>query len=358
MNIRDNIIFHDKLKAYFSGDFSLLDESVNQGLPIKIYDDYKNEQLVLKFENVKFRANHGTGWYVHVLGVVDDKIINITNKTISYFGIISRSCGWQKNEIIRTYNDLKHIDEYVDEEVFQFFDCFPYAPVHNLDDTYNLLYQYKKNKLSCKLLVLKTDNFYYNQTLDSLKKYFGLEYFYISPNKSYCFKNFYCTRPYHWIQDEALAFIKKEYIQKICEDFSGCPTHENVSIIKVVHHFNCSTLDTFQMTDGYRDLMQKKNIFDLNQLLDDLEHKIYIINNAKYIITNYLSPFNINIHKHCLCTNDKNFVIMNGGQVSSCLDQFKVIGDSEYDYYGVLIKGKIVDHKISLDEIGNYITCN
>ena len=47
-----------------------------------------------------------------------------------------------------------------------------------------MVYFYKKNNLTCKLLVINTDNFYYNQTLISLKKYFNVEYIYIDLDKN------------------------------------------------------------------------------------------------------------------------------------------------------------------------------
>ena len=68
---------------------------------------------------------------------------------LSYFTLVNDNWVYGHNQINKLYNELQNSSdvEVIDEEVFQFFDCFPYAPVHNLDDTYNLLYSYINNDL-------------------------------------------------------------------------------------------------------------------------------------------------------------------------------------------------------------------
>lgn len=357
--IIDNIIFKDRLNTYFNNEFSLSSQPMALLIPnLMICDDYKNEEVMHSFNDVTFRVEPEApnSFTVHQIGVVNGNIINITHKMLSYFTLVNKDWTYSHQQINNVYNNLQHDNDYIiEEEVYQFFDCFPYAPVHNLDDTYNLLYQYIKNKLTCKLLVLKTDNFYYNQTLDSLKQYFNLDYLYLEPHKNYKFNKFNCTRQYHWIQNEPLKFIKEEYIKKICEKLADRITYDNIVIVKSVHPTNTSTVDTFIITNKYNNLLKDKNIFSLDNLRDDLEYKIYVVNKAKNIIVSYLSPFNVNIHKHCINTEDKNFIILNGGYGGSINNQFINTGENKYDFYGEKINGVVIDNKITLDEIDKYI---
>jgi hypothetical protein len=257
--------------------------------------------------------------------------------------------------IINTYNELVSTNKYtiIEEEVFLFFDCFPFAPVHNLDDTYNLLYFYKKSNLTCKLAVIKTDNYFYNQTLLSLQKYFNLIYIYLDFNKNYCFKNLYCTRQYHWLQKEAKEFINKEYIGKIMKVYEGHQCYDNISIIKYKHPSNVSLLDTFSKSDIYDNFSSLYNIVDLNNYTNNLEYKIYLINKAKKIITNYLSPFNVNVYKHCSDFSNKEIFILNGGnnkQETNINKHFeKIDSASLHKSYLHLYDKKIIKDKKLLD---------
>jgi hypothetical protein len=372
-NILENVIFHESLLDYFENLKGFV-QTENNGIKyssmspminvigkdkINIVDDYFNEERIHSFDNVKFRVttDFNSTWGRYQVAVdSNNKLINISNKLLSYFSIINYP-AFNSEHIMLGYNNLIKEKEFVsiDEEVFLFFDCFPFAPVHNLDDTYNLLYFYKKNNLNCKLLVLKTDNFYYNQTLDSLKKYFNLEYIYIDFDKSYEIKKFKCVRPYHWIQQEALDFIKENYVKKILENNKGKKTFENICIIKNGHPTNCSEIDTFAITNNFIQLCKDKDIFNINSLIEDIEYKIYVINNAKNIIVSYLSPFNVNIYKHCLSTKDKNFIVLNGGYGGSIVNQFVKVDENKYDFYGQEINGIVIDEKIDLSDIKKYI---
>lgn len=360
MEIFDNIIFHNRLNSYANNEFSLSSEPIVNLVPnVSIVDDYKSKQIIHEFDNVLFRfESEAIGSFtIHPIGVCEGKIINITHKMLSYFPIVSENWTNGLNEIKNVYHNLTSSDEIIeiDYEVFQFFDCFPYAPVHNLDDIYNLLYYYFENNLKCKLLVVKTDNFFYNQSLISLKNHFNLDFIYIEPNKNYKFKKFKCTRQYHWVQPKALEFIKNTYITKICELYVNYTPHDNLSIVKIIHHTNASTVDTFHMSQEYQNLLIEKNIFDCNTLINNLELKIYLVNNAKNIITSYLSPFNINIYKHCLNIENKNFIVLNGGYGGSIVNQFKQLTPNTYDFYGKKINGIVIDDKISLSDVKNYI---
>jgi len=371
-NILDNVIFNDKLDYYYN---ILLENNkvynsnaiIFKELPIDIVnvvDDYKGVLKIHSFKNVKFNIkndnSHGFNWRFSPVGIDENgKIINITNKILSYFSVLNYA-SINSHLIKESYNELNSSTDFItiEEEVFLFLDCFPLASVHNLDDIYNLLYVYKKNNLNCKLLVLKTDDFYYNQSLESLKKYFNLEYIYLEVGKNYLFKNFKCGRQYHWIQPEALKFIHKNYIDVICEEYKNQPTYENISIIKTIHQPNASTWDTFEITQNYINLMVKKNIFNIDNVRENLEYKIYLVNNAKNIITSYLSPFNVNLYKHCSKIEEKNIIILNNANIfvsGTIVNDFKymyTIGNQNiYDFYGTKIHGRVIDVVNSLDEV-------
>ena len=144
-------------------------------------------------------------------------------------------------------------------------------------------------------------------------------------------------------------------MKKILENNEGKKTFENIFVIKTAHPTNCSGVDTFGLTNSFTELCNTKNIFDTNSLIEDIEYKIYVINKAKNIIVSYLSPFNVNIYKHCLSTEDKNFIVLNGGYGGSVVNQFVKIDENKYDFYGQEINGVVIDERIDLGEVEKYI---
>jgi hypothetical protein len=372
----DNIIFKSDIQKYFDEQILLkqgknnyynlespIFKNINPEI-INFVDDYLGDWKMFSFNNVKFKItqsnSHPHKWRFSPVAIDDDnKIINISNKTLSYFTILNYP-SFDSDNINDSYNSLLNSDnfEIVNEDVFQFIDCFPLAPVHNLDDTYNLLYFLKKNNINCKLLVLKTDNFFYNQSLESLKNYFDLDFFYLNPNVNYFFKKFHCTRQYHWVLPEALEFIKNKYISKICEKYEGNIDYESVSIIKYENSLNASSNDIFKPSQEFNDFLSEKNIFDLNSIVNELEYKIYLINKSKYIITSFLSPFNVNIYKHCINPETKKILVFSDDKRSS-LDlidnHFELINDDNnfntYRFYNVIINGYIISDVIDLESI-------
>lgn len=374
--ILDNLVFIPSITKYFDKEnLSVTENGIyyNKNSPIfdnidinkiNFVDDYFGEKKIHYFTNVKFRITSSYSepfkWRYSPVSIGEDnKIINISNKTLSYFTILNYT-SFDSTNINESYDILTNSQDFeiVEEEVFQFFDCFPFAPVHNLDDTYNLLFSYKKNNLRGKLLVLESDNFFYNQCLSSLKKYFDLEYFYIKPSHNYFFKNYTCVRQYHWIQIDALEFIQKNYISKICEDYSGIQFYESLSIIKYEDQKNCSTLDIFEASEKFNNFQKEKNIFDLNSIVDNFEYKIYLINKSKFILSSFLSPFNVNIYKHCLETDKKFFFIFSDGKRNYddvINNHFRIIKSNvkynEYDFYGTLYNGIVEDGVTNLESL-------
>jgi hypothetical protein len=267
-HILERIDLFQKLKNYITNKDTLptIDPSLTDKL--LILDNYREKQKLYTLNDIKYKFKPSNGSYISCLGINNDnKIINITNKILSYFTILNYLITFDLPNILNTYNELVNSNEYItiDEDIFLLIDCFPNASFHHLDDIYNLLYFYKKSNLSCKLAVIKTDNFFYNLSLKSLKKYFNLEYIYIEPDKNYLFKKMLFTRQYHWLQKEAKEFIDKEYIGKIMKEYKGKPFFDNVSIIKYIDKDNVSTYDTFTISDIFNKFSKEKNIIDLNQ---------------------------------------------------------------------------------------------
>ena len=294
----------------------------------------------MTYENVKFRFEPELGlqnvpvgsFCVHQVGLYNDEIIKETHKMLYHWG--NPTDLWGHKEINQISGNLRQSDNFivVEDEVFQFFDCFPFAPVHNLDDTYNLLYSYLTSGLKCKLLVMENNNFYYNQTLDSLKRYFDIEYFYIKEHTNYLFRKFNCIKQYHSIKGEALQFIKEKYLKKIVDKYEGRKYYNNICIIKRLEPKNCSTWDVIEYTENFINYKKENEIFDLNDVTDDLDYKIYLINKSNTIITNYESPFNVNVQKHCIDTNKRIILFRGYNTQSRPLDElFKKVGDT-YQY--------------------------
>jgi hypothetical protein len=353
--ILDNVIFTEKLSNYFNN--KEITPKVNPVLQphVNIIDDYRNDQKLFKLHDIRFKFRSSGTFVISSIGLdTNNKIINITNKIQSYFSIVDYLLEMDLGNIVQSCNELVSTNNYtiIEEEVFLFFDCFPFAPVHNLDDTYNLLYFYKKSNLTCKLAVIKTDNYFYNQTLLSLQKYFNLIYIYLDFDTNYLFGNLYCTRQYHWLQKEAKEFINKEYINKIIKEYEGKEYYDNICILKYQDPKNVSSLDTFSKSELFNTFCKDYNIVDLNNYANNLEYKIYLINKAKKIITNYLSPFNVNIYKHCSDFTNKEIFILNGGvkqQETNINKHFEKIDTDIYNFYGTVMKVYIIDNIANLD---------
>jgi hypothetical protein len=59
----------------------------------------------------------------------------------------------------------------------------------------------------------------------------------------------------------------------------------------------------------------------------------------------------INIYNHCIDTENKNFLILNGGSVGTINNQFIKIDKNKYNIYNSIINGVVIDKKINLDEV-------
>lgn len=363
MQVQDNVIFSKRLNSYFNNEFELKDQRfVNTVGKEKflLVDDYKSEEKSHFFENVRFgtKVDVGGTFTVHPLGVFDGKILNVTHKMASYFPIINKDWIYGADYVNHLHYQLTSSNDFivVEEEVFQFLDCFPFAPVHNLDDIYNLLCIYFKDGLKCKLLVYKTDNFYYNQSLESLKRYFNVEYFYVDIERKYLFKKFRCARQTHWIQKDALNFIHNRYVDKIVEKYesANAPFFKKVSIIKKLDPKNASAWDVWDQTPEFDSFKKQNGFFDLNEIANDLDYKIYLLNKASEIFINYFSPFNVNVYKHVSNLTDKKIYLIHGkhprSQNSNIFEQFGLVGDKK-SFYGRIMDVDIYDGENDINKV-------
>lgn len=280
-------------------------------------DDYNNDVFIYNFCNVTFRTQISTylNFYTPI-GIYDNKIISLTNKQLSF--LIKRYIHFLGHEyaidLKNTYDNINSskIDEIliIDDDVFQFFD---YESIngtgHSYDLMFYLLYNYKINNLSSKLLVVESDNKYYNPLLELIKKYFNIEYIFIKPNKTYLFKNFSCIRTYQNIFfNEVKNFININLIQPIIYKYEKINEKYYDNIIKNKYQ-NSNSINRLNTTYIKTPLLDKfcfeKNIFDLNMVDDNEELKIYLLNKAKIIIINWGSIYYININYYLLNTENK-----------------------------------------------------
>jgi hypothetical protein len=280
-------------------------------------DDYNKNQLIYNFSDVIFRTHISSHMsFFTPLGVFNNKIISLTNKQFSFlFQKYNNFLGNEyATELKNTYDKIQTniIDNIltIDEPVFQFFD---YESVngtgHSYDLMFYLLYHYKINNLSSKLLVVESSNKYYNHTLEIIKKYFNIDYIYIKPCNTYLFKNFSCTRTYQNIFfNEVKNFININLIQPIINKYEEINETYYDDIIKIKYE-NPNSIDrlniSFKKTKLFNRFCSKKNIFDLNDVDDNEELKIYLLNKAKIIRINWGSAYYININYYLQNTQDK-----------------------------------------------------
>lgn len=308
---------------------------------IDIVDDYTSDIRLHEAKNAKFRIEEGLAkWVVTPIGLNEDnKIINITNLSLSYFTIdtpfslhpgvnyvhVKIDENKATNNTVSCYNNLKKATKFevIDEPVFSFVSLFPYASGHNLDSMFNSTYMYHKFGLKCKILVLKTDNFYYNLTLTLLKKYFDLEYIFLEMNTNYKFDLLYCVRQYHYLLEDAKHFISTHYLQKICSlhEELGTKHHDAVSIYKYGGNKNNNSNETcMQPTSKH----EKYGVHDITNLTDtDLELKIYLLNKAKLIIIAGDSAFRANITDQCISMQNKKIIMIN--MTKNCVKRLGVV---------------------------------
>jgi hypothetical protein len=343
-------------------------------------DNYNNPLLLFKLNNIKFRSFNSQYLNFQVqLGInSENKIISITNKQFSFLiQKLNHFLGHEyANELKKNYEVLKSEEKtsdilIVEENVFQFFDYESVSGTgHSYDLMFYLLCIYKINNLTAKLMVMESDNKYYNNLLNLIKTYFNVEYFYIKPNKTYLFKNFTCVRTYQNILfDYVKKFINNHLIEPIMNKYEKLnePYYDDIIRIKYENKNNINrTQMSFKKTDLFKDFCKNKNIFDLNDIDDNEELKIYLLNKAKIIRINWGSAYYININYYLKNTDNKTLSIIFHSNIMSERNFLNQQNDLfmqnlplEYcdnilnNYYNDFnFKGEIIDN---ITDIDNYV---
>ena len=249
------------------------------------------------------------------IGVLsNNKIISLTNKQLSF--LIQKYIHFlghkYATDLKTTYNKIVTESNneviVIEEPAFQFFD---YESVngtgHSYDLMFFLLYCYKVNNLKAKMLVVESDNKYYNSLLELIKKYFKIEYLFIKPNQTYLFKTFMCTRSYQNILfNEVKEFINLNLIDKIIKKYEECNStfYKNIIKIKYENTNVINRLNTgFVKTEHLSKFLNNNKMFDLSDIDDNEELKIYLINKATNIVINW--GYYININYYLLDSKEK-----------------------------------------------------
>jgi hypothetical protein len=285
-------------------------------------DDYQDTNVKLNmFKNIKFRTNNSN--YLNFqtqLGINNDnKIISTSNKQLSYLvQKYEHFLGEEyANELKKNYELLKNTrsDEVIiiEDEVFQFFDYESVSSTgHSYDLIFYLLYYYCEFNLKCKLLVLESNNKYYNSLLELIEKYYNIEFIFIKENKSYLFKKFICIKTYQNVLfNNVKTFINNTLIQKIIDNYDNQNFKYYNNIIKIKYQNKNSRINrSFYKNEELELFIEKNNYYDLNNIDDNEELKIYYLNKAKNIIIDWGSSYYININYYLLNSQCKNICVI------------------------------------------------
>jgi hypothetical protein len=344
---------------------------------IHIVDDYSNSETNIHiFDSVLFRVEKCTDFYNFYapIAIFNDKIINISNKQLSFLIYkYHHFVGSQlANQIVSTYTNINKGDTIViDDTVFQFMDYESISGTgHAYDLMFYLLYIYKKYNLDCKLLVVKSDNKYYNILLHLISKYYNVEFIYIETNTNYRFKKFICTRTYQNIFfKEVKDFINNTMISKIIEKYNSNIFYKTVIKLKYTNQNNINRInDSFLLTDQFKDYITDHNICDLNNI-DDEEYKIYLLNKADIIYVSCSSNYYINICYYIIKYTEKNINVIFHNKNEADVWTFCNIGGkivqhmpanfcgniTDQVYNNISFSGNIINNITSVNEIISFM---
>ena len=340
-------------------------------------DNYNNDVSLFNFTNVKFRTYNSNYMNFQVqLGIEENnKVISITNKQLSF--LVQKYHHFLGHEyainLKKNYEILKNEEEQniiiVNEPVFQFFDYESVGSTgHVYDLMFYLLHFYKTNNLTSKLLVVESNNMYYNNLLNLIKNYFNVEYFYIKENKTYLFKHFSCVRSYQNIFfNEVKTFINQFLIEPIINKYDNLkePYYNDIIKLKYQNSNNIDRLNScLKKTELFFNFCKNKKIFDLNDIDNNEELKIYILNKAKIIRIYFSSTYFININYYLQNTTNKfisiifhsnvmpdiNMFIYKDGIISQNMPPHHCANITNQVYNNYNFKGEIIDNITNIDE--------
>jgi len=277
--------------------------------------DYSSKSEIKKFENVRFRVQNSM--YINFytpIGIYDTKIISITNKQFSFLpAVLGHFLGDEyaaklQNTYNNLINDTTH-DIIINEHVLQFMDYESISGTgHSYDLMFYILFMYTKYNIPLKLLVVKSENKYYNNTLEIIQKYFDIEYIYIETDTNYSIQYLYCCQTYQNVFfNEVKEFINERLISKIILKYDKLNSISYTTVYNIkefgINNVNSITDTTYTYTPLFLELCNKNNWHNLK--LEDTEYIIYLINKASNIIITWGSTFYINIDYYLVSSNNK-----------------------------------------------------
>ena len=234
-----------------------------------------------------------------------------------------------------------------------------------------LLYYYKHFNLNYKLLVVESNNKYYNSLLNLIKKYYNVEFFYIKEHTCYLFKKIVCIKSYQNVLFNFVKnFINNTLISNIIDKYDKENTKYFDSIIKLKYN-NINTTNrlnqTFNNTKELDLFIEKNKYYNLNDIDYNEELKIYYLNKSKNIIIDWGSSYYININYYLLTSNEKFITVVfhknMGGERNNLINNnytikqnlpsrcYPGVPKNMNIYSNFLFYGKIIDNVMDTNEL-------
>lgn len=303
--------------------------------------DYSSKSEIKKFENVRFRIENSMYLNFHTpIGIYNTKIISTTNKQLSFLpAVLGHFLGDQyAGKLQDTYNNLiinTADDIIINDHVLQFIDYESISGTgHSYDLMFYILFMYKQYSLPLKLLVVKSDNKYYNGTLELIRKYFDIEYIYIETDRNYIIENLYCCQTYQNVFfNEVKQFINDNLIIPIIRkyDMLNSKSYNTVYKIKQYNNNDINRLHSaFIYTLNFNEKSKQNGWCDLESVYE--EYKIYLLNKASNIIITWGSAFYINIEYYLLSADNKFISLLFHDNIS-CESTYIINIDNLYKHY-------------------------
>jgi hypothetical protein len=324
--------------------------------------DYTKRDLTLTFTDVLFRtSNTNFHSFQAPLGLKDNKCISTTNKQLSFLPAkLQHFLGNEYASCLKTqYNTIRADTNIiiVDEPVYQFFDYESVSGTgHAYDLMFYLLFNYIQTNQKSKLLVVKSNNAWYNKLLDLIKEWYDVEYYVIEESITYRFLNFTCAQTYQNILfDDVKNFIYISLVNPIINKYDnmGFKYYDNIYKIKISNQHNTGRCNSdYILTDEFKSFTESNNYHSIDSYSE--EEKIYILNKAKNIIITWGSSWyiNINYYTHALdnkyiyviyhsnMMSEYNFLFETGTHIRQNMPSWASGGYTNQSYNTTLFSGK------------------
>jgi hypothetical protein len=281
--------------------------------------NYNQPNILHTYVNIKFRTQLSELYgFQTPIACLEDKVVSISNKQLSFLvDVLHHFIGDIYGKCMQsTYTTIINSLEntlYIDDHVFQFFDYESVSGTgHSYDYMFYSLYIYRLHNMKCKFLVVESDNVYYNTILSLIKKHYNIEYIYIKPSVTYCFKSFSCVQSYQNILfHEVKEFINDTFIKPIINKYELINSDYSTIVhkIKFSNQHNINRLNSaYIKTNEFDEVCRLYAIKDLNEV--DEEYKIYLLNKASTIYITWGSSYYININYYLLNTFNKTISVV------------------------------------------------